>query len=131
MFNINILFKLMFLIVLHDFMFLYNQSPSLVYFQLLMMYSVRVTSLDESSEVLVIGGEDHESGRELNTVESRYLKLLSWSNVRFPKMQEVLFRWSGHIIEPIDDVAFIGRNPGDDNNVFIATGGCNVMKRIC
>lgn len=37
-------------------------------------------------------------------------------------MQEVQFRWSGQVIEPIDGVAFIGQNPLDEDNVFIATG---------
>jgi Rieske Fe-S protein len=33
----------------------------------------------------------------------------------------VEFRWSGQVMEPVDGLAFIGRNPGEDN-VFIATG---------
>jgi len=31
------------------------------------------------------------------------------------------FHWSGQIIEPIDGLAFIGRNPGD-KNIYVATG---------
>ena len=31
------------------------------------------------------------------------------------------FRWSGQVMEPVDGLAFIGHNPGEDN-VFIATG---------
>ena len=37
-------------------------------------------------------------------------------------MQEVEFRWSGQVMETIDGLAFIGRNPLDEPNVFIATG---------
>src|SRR4029078_8688405 len=32
------------------------------------------------------------------------------------------FRWSGQVMETFDGLAFIGRNPGDKDNVFIATG---------
>ena len=41
---------------------------------------------------------------------------------RFPAAGDVEFRWSGQVMEPVDSLAFIGRNPGDDDNVFIATG---------
>jgi nitrite reductase/ring-hydroxylating ferredoxin subunit len=34
---------------------------------------------------------------------------------------EVTFRWSGQIMEPIDSLAFIGRNPGD-KNIYVVTG---------
>ena len=33
----------------------------------------------------------------------------------------VAHRWSGQVYEPVDSLAFIGRNPGDDH-VYIATG---------
>ncbi len=35
---------------------------------------------------------------------------------------EIDFRWSGEVMEPVDGLAFIGRNPLDHDNVFIATG---------
>ena len=34
----------------------------------------------------------------------------------------VEFRWSGQVMESIDGLAFIGHNPGDKSNVYIATG---------
>jgi len=34
----------------------------------------------------------------------------------------VMFRWSGQVMETVDGLAFIGRNPGDHENVFIVTG---------
>src|SRR5256886_3831319 len=40
----------------------------------------------------------------------------------FPMIEEIEFRWSGQVVEPVDSLAFIGRNPDDDKNVFIATG---------
>ena len=32
------------------------------------------------------------------------------------------YKWSGQVLEPADSLAFIGRNPLDKDNVFIATG---------
>jgi len=41
----------------------------------------------------------------------------------FPTAAEAAaFRWSGQVMEPMDGIAFIGRNPGDADNVYIATG---------
>jgi Rieske Fe-S protein len=37
-------------------------------------------------------------------------------------MGEVEFKWSGEVFETIDGLAFIGRNPMDESNVYIATG---------
>jgi hypothetical protein len=35
---------------------------------------------------------------------------------------EVAFRWSGQVVEPVDGLAFIGRNPMDAPNIYMATG---------
>jgi len=83
---------------------------------------VRVhSSQHEDTELLIVGGEDHKAGQEHN-FEERYEKLVQWTRERFPMATEVFSRWSGHIIEPVDDLAFIGRNPNDYKNVFIITG---------
>jgi Rieske Fe-S protein len=37
-------------------------------------------------------------------------------------MERIEYRWSGQVMESADGIAFIGRNPGDPRNVFIATG---------
>jgi len=37
-------------------------------------------------------------------------------------MEDVEFTWGGQCMETIDGLAFIGRNPMDADNVFIATG---------
>ena len=37
-------------------------------------------------------------------------------------MEPVEYRWSGMVMETIDGLAFIGRNPMDKDNVYIVTG---------
>ena len=39
-----------------------------------------------------------------------------------PGAGEVEFRWSGQVMETQDGLAFIGPNPADAKNVFVATG---------
>lgn len=41
---------------------------------------------------------------------------------RSMRVAQVAFRWSGQVMEPINGLAFIGRNPLDAPNVYIATG---------
>jgi glycine/D-amino acid oxidase-like deaminating enzyme/nitrite reductase/ring-hydroxylating ferredoxin subunit len=74
-----------------------------------------------ASEILIVGGEDHKTGQENDGAE-RFARLERWTRERFPQMGEVEFRWSGQVMEPVDGIAFIGANPLDEDNVFIATG---------
>jgi glycine/D-amino acid oxidase-like deaminating enzyme/nitrite reductase/ring-hydroxylating ferredoxin subunit len=72
-------------------------------------------------DVLIVGGEDHKTGqaRDLDTCLRR---LEDWMRERFPMAGEIVFRWSGQVLEPVDGLGFIGRNPMDSANVLIATG---------
>lgn len=71
-------------------------------------------------DLLIVGGEDHKTGHEANP-RRRWAALESWAQDRFPRAEAVT-RWSGQVIEPFDGLAFIGRNPGGPDNIFIATG---------
>jgi Rieske Fe-S protein len=37
-------------------------------------------------------------------------------------IEEIEFKWGGQVMETIDGLAFIGRNPLDKENVFVVTG---------
>lgn len=85
---------------------------------------VRTAELDDNHYLLIIGGEDHKTGqpdKEGVSEEERFNKLEEWARQHFPAISEVRFRWSGQVMEPVDGIAFIGRNPGD-KNVYIITG---------
>lgn len=76
---------------------------------------------NEGYDVLIVGGEDHKSGEE-DDGDERFAELYRWTRRRFPMIGKIEFQWSGHILEPSDSLAFIGRHPQDAENVFIATG---------
>lgn len=88
---------------------------------------VRLQSLRDQTDALgafdclIIGGEDHKTG-QADDAEARWARLEAWARERFPTMEEIQYRWSGQVMEPVDGLAFIGRGPGDQENVFIATG---------
>ncbi len=72
-------------------------------------------------EVLIVGGEDHKTGQAQDTDE-RFTRLEQWARDRFSMAGEVLYRWSGQLLEPVDGLAFIGKNPGADEHIYIITG---------
>ncbi|HEU5048225.1 MAG TPA: FAD-dependent oxidoreductase [Rickettsiales bacterium] len=72
-------------------------------------------------DVLIVGGEDHKTGQAQDPAD-RYRRLEQWTQRYFATIGAVKYRWSGQVMEPIDSLAFIGRNPGDEHNVYIATG---------
>jgi Rieske Fe-S protein len=37
-------------------------------------------------------------------------------------IERIDYRWSGQVIEPVDYLAYIGKNPGGDEHIYIATG---------
>jgi glycine/D-amino acid oxidase-like deaminating enzyme/nitrite reductase/ring-hydroxylating ferredoxin subunit len=78
-------------------------------------------SASEGQDVLIVGGEDHKTGQAEAHLDP-YARLEAWARERFPMIREVRFRWSGQVMETIDGLAFIGRNPLDEPNVFIVTG---------
>ncbi|HUQ83887.1 MAG TPA: FAD-dependent oxidoreductase [Gemmatimonadaceae bacterium] len=81
---------------------------------------VRQANGVDGEPVLIVGGQDHKTG-QADDPERRFAALLAWTRRHFPMVGDVAFRWSGQVIEPNDYMAFIGRNPGDEN-VFIVTG---------
>jgi glycine/D-amino acid oxidase-like deaminating enzyme/nitrite reductase/ring-hydroxylating ferredoxin subunit len=80
-----------------------------------------IVSQDEGFDLLIVGGEDHKTGQG-EFAGHRYASLIEWTRERFPMMSKILYQWSGQVMEPADGMAFIGRNPGDEPNIFIVTG---------
>ena len=82
-------------------------------------YHYTRTHVTSDGTFLIIGGEDHKTGREKDT-EEPYRKLLDYARSHFG-IQKADYRWSGQIIEPVDGLPYIGRN-SFSTNVYVATG---------
>jgi glycine/D-amino acid oxidase-like deaminating enzyme/nitrite reductase/ring-hydroxylating ferredoxin subunit len=85
----------------------------------------RIFNFENDNDLLIVGGEDHKTGQadaENIFEKDRYNELELWMKRHFPQPGEVIFNWSGQVMEPVDSLAFIGRNPQDDENIYIATG---------
>jgi glycine/D-amino acid oxidase-like deaminating enzyme/nitrite reductase/ring-hydroxylating ferredoxin subunit len=82
---------------------------------------IRLQELDTEYDLLISGGEDHVTGVTDTPEENRYALLEQWTREKFP-IEEVLYHWSGQVMEPIDSLAFIGHNPMDNDHTYIVTG---------
>ena len=82
---------------------------------------IRRQPFDAQTDILIVGGEDHKAGQATDQDE-RHSRLEAWTRERFDSLGKVAFKWSGMVMETVDGGAFIGRNPGDEPNVYIATG---------
>jgi glycine/D-amino acid oxidase-like deaminating enzyme/nitrite reductase/ring-hydroxylating ferredoxin subunit len=83
--------------------------------------SVNHPDRNDNYDLLIVGGEDHKTGQS-EFAGHRYASLIEWTRQRFPMMAKIIYQWSGQVMEPVDGMAFIGLNPGDEKNVFIITG---------
>lgn len=67
---------------------------------------------------MVVGG-DHKVGQGDTIAPSRELE--DWTRSRFPQATTINYKWSGQVSEPIDFMAFIGKNQGM-KYTYIITG---------
>jgi hypothetical protein len=81
---------------------------------------VRLQELDDDSDWLIVGGEDHRSG-EANDMDQRFARLAEWARKRYPGLGKAEYSWSGQVMEPVDFMPYSGRNPGDET-IFVHTG---------
>ena len=72
------------------------------------------------SDVLIIGGEDHKCGQEENP-QRRFRRLEKWAIEHYPQIKQFDLHWSGQVLETMDGLAYIGKNPGS-KNIYVATG---------
>jgi glycine/D-amino acid oxidase-like deaminating enzyme/nitrite reductase/ring-hydroxylating ferredoxin subunit len=75
----------------------------------------------KDSDILIIGGEDHRTGQSDDENE-RHGRLEAWARQRFPVSGPGAYRWAGQVMETVDGLAYIGRNPHDKENVYVVTG---------
>jgi glycine/D-amino acid oxidase-like deaminating enzyme len=74
----------------------------------------------QGNNILMIGGEDHRSGQDPKN--DPFAAIINWARNKFSNLGDVKWTWSGHIFEPIDQIGYIGRNPGFEKDVYVSTG---------
>ena len=80
---------------------------------------IRDASSNANESIVLVGGEDHKTGAVDDTREC-YARLLAFAEPRFD-VQDVAWRWSAQVIEPVDGLPLIGRN-SLSSRIYVATG---------
>lgn len=78
------------------------------------------TQVVHGEKFLIVGGEDHKTGENPNT-NKNFLQLESHIRSHF-QVAEISHRWSSQYFEPADGLPYIGKLPGTQDNVYVATG---------
>ncbi|MEA2498210.1 MAG: hypothetical protein QOH26_615 [Actinomycetota bacterium] len=78
------------------------------------------SAVEKGKRLLLIGGEGHKAGQELDT-EARYETLERWGSEWFD-VESYRYRWSAQDNVATDKVPFIGRLRRTSKNLYVATG---------
>lgn len=96
-----------------------GELPRGLYWDDLDPYHYVRTQVVDGEELVIVGGEDHRTGEDLDETEP-FARLLDWSQQRFDVEAE-LYRWSGQILETADGLPYVGKSSFSDH-VWVATG---------
>lgn len=78
------------------------------------------TARDEEGDLLLVGGEGHDTGRGSPTTP-RYRALADWASEHFD-VGPVVARWSAHDYVPSDQLPWVGPSSAVTPRVLVATG---------
>jgi Rieske Fe-S protein len=96
-----------------------NYPKALVYDMYDPYHYYRTQKVDDEY-YLIAGGEDHKTGHEDNT-DACFRRLESHIKSYF-KVKEIAYKWSSQYYEPTDGLPYIGKLPGTNENIYVATG---------
>jgi nitrite reductase/ring-hydroxylating ferredoxin subunit len=95
-----------------------DQVPHGLFWDLAVPYHYVRAARTAGGPVVVVGGEDHRTGTDADAESCERLE--QYVRERFSGA-EMLQRWSGQIMEPVDGLPYIGRREGG-SRVLLGTG---------
>jgi glycine/D-amino acid oxidase-like deaminating enzyme/nitrite reductase/ring-hydroxylating ferredoxin subunit len=81
-------------------------------------YTRALSGISAEEGLLIVGGEDHKVG--MGDPGAAFARLEEFCRSRF-KVESVVHRWSGEVLNPVDGLPYIGLNPGSEHQ-YVATG---------
>ena len=97
-----------------------SAPDALVWDSLTYYHYARIAPWDDAGDLLIVGGEDHQSGNA-NDMDDRFAHLEQWTRDHYPSFTRTDYRWSGQVMEPVDFLPYTGRNPGS-LRIYVHTG---------
>ncbi len=96
-----------------------TKLPPGLYFDMNEPYHYVRAHPSPNETLVIVGGADHKVGQCQDTTRC-HATLETYARDHFGAV-DVLQRWSGHIVETVDGLPFIGPRPGS-RHVYVATG---------
>lgn len=97
-----------------------GQYPDVFGYDLEDPYHYYRTHVIDGKKLLIAGGEDHKTGHAADT-GACFSKLENYCREHF-NVDTVAYSWSSQYYEPADGMPSIGKLPGSDGRIFVATG---------
>ena len=94
-------------------------APEALFWDTATPYHYIRTQLVGDSTLLIVGGEDHKTGQDLDTTD-RYEKLARYAQSRFD-VESIHFMWSSQVVSTPDGLPYIGEAP-HAMATYVATG---------
>jgi len=73
----------------------------------------------EDQKYLLVGGEDHKTGHD--DPEQAFAALETYVRQNFA-VDSISYKWSSQYYVPVDGLPYIGKLPGAEENIYVATG---------
>jgi nitrite reductase/ring-hydroxylating ferredoxin subunit len=89
-----------------------------LYWDLADPYHYTRAAVIDGAQHWVIGGEDHKTGQDADTM-ARFASLTEYA--RSVGLPEITHAWSAQVVEPIDGLPYVGAE-SDESRVYFATG---------
>lgn len=94
--------------------------PEVLGYDLSEPYHYYRTHIVNGKKLLIAGGEDHKTGHADDT-GACFSTLEHYCREHFP-VDTVAYSWSSQYYEPVDGLPSIGKLPGSDGRIYVATG---------
>jgi glycine/D-amino acid oxidase-like deaminating enzyme/nitrite reductase/ring-hydroxylating ferredoxin subunit len=74
-------------------------------------------------DLLIVGGGDHATGMKPGEYPDSWGHLEQWTRERWTGAEEIVHRWTGQVLKPVDFLGMYGKDPANPSGkVYIATG---------
>ncbi|MBF0298044.1 MAG: FAD-dependent oxidoreductase [Oligoflexia bacterium] len=97
-----------------------DELPDELYYSSTDPYYYIRTYQDQKGKLVIIGGEDHLTGEERNTLEC-FQSIKNFAFLNF-NVKSIDYSWSTQDNYPFDELPYIGRVSKDNPHLYVATG---------
>jgi glycine/D-amino acid oxidase-like deaminating enzyme/nitrite reductase/ring-hydroxylating ferredoxin subunit len=97
-----------------------NQYPEALAYDCEDPYHYFRTVYLDDKKILLVGGNDHKTGHNENT-EHVFTELEAYVR-RYYDIRAIPYKWSSQYYESADGLPYIGKYPGSNENLYVATG---------